>query len=429
MKPGETAPEDAPAIMLPNLRHLRLLDVAISESSLTAAANKVHISQPAASQAVAKLSEVFGARLIERSGNNVTPTQEGDIVVKRARRALEHLRATGPGQKGRKPSDRALAGDMLVRYASTAQLRAISAFATSGSFAAAARKLGQAESSVQRACRDIERIVGQPLFEGGQRKRTLTVAGQRLAEQASLALNEITLAQAELRERAGVFDSHLVIGALPLARTQLVPRAVVKLLARHPAARIEIIDGAYDALVQQMRLGACDFIIGALRGADLAKGLEERALFKDSLCIVARAGHPLAAGNGKVRGSDLARFPWILPRRDAPARHVFERLSAQHGLEDPARGHVETGSLVVVRGLLMASDALTLISLSQIEYEYTQGLLVPLDFPLEDAHRVIGITSLRSALPNRLQRNFLGFLEESSARVTSHMAQGNAGWL
>lgn len=417
MKTRDLVQEDSSILSLPNLRHLRLLDVAISENSLTAAANKVHISQPAASQAVAKLSEVFGARLIERSGNNVTPTPEGEIVVQRARRALEHLRATGPNLKGRKPADRAQTGDALVRYASTAQLRAVSAFATSGSFAAAARKLGQAESSVQRACRDIERIIGVPLFEGGQRKRSLTAAGQRLAEQASLALNEITLAQAELRERAGVFDSHIVIGALPLARTQLVPRAVVNLMARHPAARIEIVDGAYDALVQQMRLGACDFIIGALRGQDRPKGVQERPLFKDSLCIVARAGHPLAGC--KVQGSELARFPWILPRRDAPARHVFERLSAQHGLEDPGRGHVETGSLVVVRGLLMESDALTLISLSQIDYEYTQGLLVPLDFPLEDAHRVIGITTLSSALPNRLQQNFLEFLEDSSARIAS----------
>lgn len=167
MKTRDLVQEDSSILSLPNLRHLRLLDVAISENSLTAAANKVHISQPAASQAVAKLSEVFGARLIERSGNNVTPTPEGEIVVQRARRALEHLRATGPNLKGRKPADRAQTGDALVRYASTAQLRAVSAFATSGSFAAAARKLGQAESSVQRACRDIERIIGVPLFEGG----------------------------------------------------------------------------------------------------------------------------------------------------------------------------------------------------------------------------------------------------------------------
>ncbi|MDD7972053.1 LysR family transcriptional regulator [Roseinatronobacter alkalisoli] len=422
----ELAHDDASMAMFPNLRHLRLLDVAISESSLTAAARKVHISQPAASQAIAKLAEVFGARLIERSGNNVAPTPEGEIVVKRARRALDHLRATGPGLKGRKPTDRAQAGDLLVRYASTSQLRAVSAFATTGSFAAAARKLGQAESSVQRACRDIERIIGQPLLEGGQRKRVLTASGQRLAEQASLALNEVTLARAELRERAGVFDSHLVIGALPLARTQLVPRAIVQLMARYPAARIEIVDGAYDALVQQMRLGACDFIIGALRGRDRAKGLQERALFKDLLCIVARAGHPLAGR--RVQGAELARFPWILPRRDAPARHVFERLSSLHGLEDPARGHVETGSLVVVRGLLMESDALTLISLSQIDYEYTQGLLAPLDFPLDDAQRVIGVTLLDSSLPNSLQRTFLEFLEDSSASIVSgkppQLAQG-----
>lgn len=397
---------------LSNLRHLRLLDVAVRERSLSRAANLVHISQPAASQAIAKLAKLFGVRLLERVGNTVTPTEEGLIVVARARRALDHLRDLGPLARPRHAGARSGMADLLERYSSTSQLRALATFATTGSFASAARRIGQTETSIQRACRNIEQIIGLPLIEGGQRNRSLTAPGRIVAAQASLALKELATAHAELREREGVFDGRLVIGALPLARTRLVPEAVVRLMARYPEARIEITDGSYEALVQRLRFGTCDMIVGALRGATRPAGLREIPLFHDRLSIVARKAHPLAGR--AVTGADLRGFPWILPRIDSPARHLFEELAARHGLTDPSRGHVETGSLVNLRGILLESDALALISLRQIDYEYIQGLLVPLDFPIADTERPIGITLLEEALPTGLQGAFLEYLEDAS---------------
>lgn len=398
---------------LPNLRHLRLLVAAVETNSLTSAAHQLHISQPAASQAIAKLSRIFGVRLLERVGNNIAATSEGLVVLRRAARVLQHLRNVDLDHRPRRAAmARPEGADHLERYASMAQLRAIASFATTGSFALAARHLEQTESSVQRACRDLERIVAQDLFEGVQRNRLLTRAGQALAACASLALKEVLLAHAELRERVGVFDSRLVIGTLPLARTRLVPSGVLSVMARYPSARIEIIDGSYDALVQKLRFGTCDLIVGALRGAACGPGLSESVLLTDRLAVVARKGHPLAGR--AVRPADMAQFPWILPRRDAPARGVYERLAQRHGWSAPSRGYVETGSLVALRGLLLGSDALTLISPDQIHYEYMTGLLAPLDFPVEEGDREIGITQLESALPSRLLRSFLESLEASA---------------
>lgn len=172
-----------------------------------------------------------------------------------------------------------------------------------------------------------------------------------VAARAGLALKELATALAELRERAGFFDSRLVIGALPLSRTRLVPEAVVRLTRAYPDARIELVDGAYEALVERLRFGTCDLIVGALRGAVTARGLHERVLFEDTLRIVARAGHPLAGR--RLRADELRQYPWILPRRDSPARRVFEAFAGAHGLAAAARGHVETGSLVALRGLLL----------------------------------------------------------------------------
>src|SRR5690606_31967008 len=130
----------------------------------------------------------------------------------------------------------------------------------------AARRLGQTEPAVQRAAREIERLAGVPLFDGGPRDIRLTPLGEVVAIHAALALREVAAAHEELREGAGIHDGRLVIGTLPLARTRLVPQAIVQMMQAHPAVRIEVVEGRYEQLVRSLRSGACDLIVGALRG-------------------------------------------------------------------------------------------------------------------------------------------------------------------
>ena len=409
-------PAPAPATEVPNLRHLRLLVAAVSKGSLTRAADHVHISQPAASQAIQRLADVFGARLLERIGNRVIPTPEGRIVADRAARALAHLseagrrmaRATrgGPGGGG-------LASDLLERHATMAQLRALAAFAEAGSFSGAARALGQTEPSVQRAAREAERIAGVALFDGSFRALRLTPAGETLARHAALTLREVAAARMELAEREGRFDGRLVIGTLPLVRTRIVPEAVVALAARHPSAQIEIVDGPYEALVQALHLGACDMIVGALREGAAAPGLTEEVLFRDGLALVARAGHPLAGR--RLTGADLAGVSWVLPRRGTPSRAILDRLMEGWGIAGGGSGQIETGSLVALRGILAASDAITILSPRQIEVERAAGLLTVLDLPLKGTERPIGVTTLDSWQPTALGRDALAALRAAAA--------------
>ena len=387
---------------LPNLRHLRLFEAAVRLGSLTMASDVVHVSQPAASQAVARLEKLFNQRLLNRSPGRIEPTPAGVIVNNRSLRAMAHL-----GEAARRVAARGRGqpGGSLERHATAAQLRALSTYAEAGSFSAAARRLGQTEPAVQRAAREIEHILGLPLFEGVQHNLRLTPAGETVAQFSALALKEIALAHEELREMAGVFDGRIVIGTLPLSRTRLVPEAVVQVMQAFPDAKIEILDGTYSSLIRSLRTGACDVIVGALRGKDCGQGVTEQPLFLDSLAIVARAGHPL--GQGRVAPADLLKFPWVLPRKDSPARGVFDRVVEGGG----DRGYIETGSLVALRGVLLASDAVSIISPRQVDYELRQGLLTTLDLPLTDATRVIGTSLLAGVQPTALLSRFLAALD------------------
>jgi LysR family transcriptional regulator, regulator for genes of the gallate degradation pathway len=150
----------------PNLRHLRLLDATIRLQSLTKAAGEVHISQPAATQAMARLDVLYGEKLLVPGVKGLAASAAGEIVNLRGRRAFQHLREAlnrdGPRT------------DRMIRQITVSSLRALAAFGEGGSFSGAALVLGQTEPAVQRAARAVERAAGIELFTPGRRLIGLT---------------------------------------------------------------------------------------------------------------------------------------------------------------------------------------------------------------------------------------------------------------
>lgn len=392
----------------PNLRHIRLFAHAVAASSLSKAAEAVRVSQPAASQAISKLEGQFGGPLFERRGGGVLPTRRGLVVAARAVRALELLRDANAKLVRQSRMGRGLAQDLLETHATIAHLRAMAAFAQTGSFSAAARLIEQAEHSVQRAARELERIGGVALFDGRQQAARLTPAGLMLASRASLVLKELESAAEDVGALDGRFDGRIVVGTLPLVRTRIIPDAVSAWTRRHPAASIEILDGSYDVLIHSLGIGGIDMLVGALRDP-APKGLRQEALFDDGLSIVARAGHPLMRASA-VTGRELSNYPWALPRKGTPTRAIFDAIAKGFGIEAGLSGIVETGSLVALRGILLDSDRLTILSRRQIAYEESAGLLGVVPIELPPTRRPIGITTRSGWQPTLLQRAFVDML-------------------
>ncbi|WP_246226239.1 LysR family transcriptional regulator [Chelativorans xinjiangense] len=397
----------------PNLRHVRLFDAAIASSSLSRAAEKVHISQPAASQAISRLEKLFGGPLLDRQGAGVFPTERGAILARRARRSLELLRAASVSLARQSRIGKGLAVDLLEVHATSTQLRALAAFAEAGTFQGAARLLGQAEPSVQRAARQVERIGGVPLFDGAYRALHLTPAGLTLASHAHLILREFESALEEVREYEGTFDGRVIVGTLPLVRTRIIPSAIARLCASRPRATVEILDGDYDSLIRALLIGKIDLLVGALRRGAVGKGLVEETLFSDGVSIIGRADHPLVHKR-TVTYEDLAGYPWVLPRQGTPTRAIFNALAENFPPQWRWNGAVVTGSLIAVRGILMQTDRLTILSRQQIEYDEKAGLLKVIPFALPQSERPIGMTARSDWQPTALQRDFVDALREAA---------------
>ena len=182
-----------------------------------------------------------------------------------------------------------------------------------------------------------------------------------------------------------------------------------------PRVQIRIIDGPYAELLRGVREGDLDCMIGALRQPAPAEDVIQEPLFADPLAIVAGRDHPLTR-QAAVTLTDTLAYPWVAPPKATPAgSYLFETLRIQDLPQTPVR--VVSSSLVLLRGLLMQGNYLTIISRHQISEEERQGLLVALPVALKDSHRVIGLTYRADWRPTAMQRKFIDFLRESTRNI------------
>lgn len=397
----------------PNIRHLRAFAEVARHKSIRRASAEVYLSQPAITQAIAKLETTVGVALFERRSDGMFATLPGQLYLSRVQRALAYI-AAGTKEAvriGHKKGGRGFSN--LDQLLTGVQLRAAAALSESENFSLAARSIGISQPSLHRAARDLERLSGLTLFDASSRGVSLSPEAKIIAQHAKLAFAELDQGRAEVDEWKGSGSGRIVIGTMPLARTYILPKAILALMASHPQVGISVIDGPYDDLLYGLRHGDIDLLIGALRAPLPVDDIVQEVLFEDPLMIAARSDHPLAQQH-PVALSDLAAFPWVLPRAGTPTRDHFDALFENSG--QPSR-IIEASSLVLIRGLILGSDTLTLISAHQIRHEQQTGSMIRIDIDTSATTRPIGITQRRDWQPTATQRKFLDDLRQAGNRA------------
>lgn len=395
-----------------NLRHLRAFHETARLGSISAAASEVHLSQPAITQALAKLERTLGVALFVRARGGIFLTQPGETFRNRVERAQDYLRV-GAERCARSASKKGSGGfqrfDHLV---TSAQLRAFLAVDEAGNFSWAARKIGIAQPALHRTARDLERLSGAALYGKTAQGIELTPAAQAFALSARLALAELRQGIDEINAWLGHDSTELNVGTMPLARSYVLPKAINDFTRLRPEVRLRVVDGPYTDLLHGLRHGQLDVLIGALRDPVPADDVAQTPLFDDALAILARADHPLA-GRGGVTVQELAGWSWVTPPRGVPTRELFDALFSDAGIAAPTR-IVESSSQILLRGVLLGSDRLTILSPHQVRLEIEQGLLTQLDVDLSHSSRTIGLTTREDWQPTATQSILLDLLERAA---------------
>lgn len=384
-----------------SLRHFRVFLAVVDLRSPTRAADRCPVSQPAVTQALAKLEREAGGALFERTRQGFFMTPRGRVLDARLRRAVKRLDAALTDVAPR-----------LVVTATVARLQALVATAEAQNVTLAARRLGLAQPTVHRAITQIEQAAARPLFERTSFGMVPTRSCRDLAQAARLAFAEFDQAEADIAEFDGREAGRIVVGALPLSRSVVLPDALARFRMARPNGRVTIVDGPYDEMLAGLRRGEIDFIIGALRDPLPIGDVIQEPLFADHLAMLARPGHPLAHERD-IPLDVLVRHPWIVPHPGTPSREQFDALFEQHGMSLPD-SIIECGSVLLMRELLLKSDILGCISGQQAEADVRNRLLVPLRTTIDWPGRSIGVTYRSDWIPTFAQGLLLDEVRKSA---------------
>lgn len=361
-----------------NLRWLRMFLAVIEYGSAHRAAEKLHLTQSSFTKAVQNLEREAGVLLFERTRRGMTPTAFGVALATRARRAIAYLNGA---ERELRAVQAQLEGAVCRGFGSRLtrrQLSALVAIADHKTERSAALVLSVSQPVVAQALRDLEHLVGVPMFLRTAREMAPTPWGEILAQRAKLAFSEIAAADADIASLLGQVTGRVVVGALPLSG-QLVPSAINCLLGDHPGLHVSVVDGTFTSLIRGVMCGDVDVIIGALEHPTPPYDIAKESLLEDRMVIVARRHHPLARKR-HLSFNDLRGVQWVVPRVRTPARMYLDRIALAAGL-DLGQSPIESNSFLTSRALLLDSDRLAIVACRQIDIDAGLLAILPLELP------------------------------------------------
>jgi LysR family transcriptional regulator of gallate degradation len=381
--------------LFPHLRLLRALAAVLQAGSSQQAAALLHVAQSSVARSIVKLESELCCPLVERSGRGLLPTDRGRMLALRATRALQLL--SDVDRHRARTSVSRWHTSPLALGAGPRHLQVLLRLAELGSEGRAATALGVSQSAVHQSLAQLEHMAGVTLFSRTRLGLRLDENGEAVLLATRLVLAELRQASDEFAAANGGLHGRLVIGTLPFSTTMLLSPAVEQLLASHSDVQVVIVDGTFDALVQQLRRAEVDFIVGALRESAPAADVIQEVLFEDRLSVVVRGNHPLSKVR-KPTWNMLRDAKWVMPMPGTPAQVAFNQMIQAAGLPAPT-DQLRANSALMTQALLADSDRLALMSPRQVERELASGQLALVPLNVQHATRRIGVLWRKDSLP------------------------------
>lgn len=255
------------------------------------------------------------------------------------------------------------------------RLRYFIALAETLHFGRAAQRLHITQPPLSRQIAALEGSLGTPLFVRNSRSVTLTPAGEDFYRHATRLLSELDLAVRSAQATARGERGELRIGFTMYAAWNVLPGLLKRYVERHPAVRLTLRETLPRDLQQALNAGEID--LGIAFPTPVAAPLDYRPLFREPLCAVLPAAHPLAE-NACIDAGALAGERFVtFPRSTAPTLHAAVTACCEQAGFEP-NIHLETHLQQTIVNLVAAGFGVALVPDSMRRLQLPDAVFRPL---------------------------------------------------
>jgi DNA-binding transcriptional LysR family regulator len=210
-------------------------------------------------------------------------------------------------------------------------LKAFITIAENGSFSAAAQRLHLTQSAISKRIALLEDQVTQPLFDRIGRSVQLTEAGHALVPRAKRILQEIADTKQYMSDIRGSVSGPLRIATSHHVGLHRLPPFLKTFSQQYPEVHLELTFIDSEQAINAILQGEFELALITLPEAILdntTDNIQYHHLWQDPMEFIVNNNHPLSLKK-KIKLSDLAAYPAILPDRNTYTTELIQQLFTQ----------------------------------------------------------------------------------------------------
>lgn len=284
-------------------------------------------------------------------------------------------------------------------------LRFLLAIEEHGTFTRAAEAEGISQPALSNKIGLLERQLGTRLVDRGRHGAKLNPYGALLTRHAR-ALDAVVERAAEEIDLATRGDSGpLVIGGTPISMVELVPRALARLDQINNRIRISLIEADDDILLDKLRAGEIELMLGGLVNDQREKDIVEEPLIEFPLQAVVGRANSLW-DRDLVSLTELVDQVWALPAAGSVIRSYVDAIFANSGDSMPT-SYWSCSSMHGLKSVIQHTSRISLMPVHAISLEADNGVLKGLKLSSPTSNRKLNIMRLSHLPMSSLTKAFI----------------------
>ncbi len=203
------------------------------------------------------------------------------------------------------------------------QLEMFRTVAETSSFTKAGEKLHVSHSAISRQVKLLEDELQVALFSRANKRVFLTEPGKALLGHAATIFDEVTSAVRSVSQKSTKITDHLTLGTGTTMLNFFLPPVLEEFKRQCPTVAIHIKTGQWPIVIEDVRTGMVDLVIGTLPLPLLGRELSVRPLYREELVVVVGKNHPLSRKK-VIQPQELNNFPLLAFLSYSATRQILE---------------------------------------------------------------------------------------------------------
>ncbi|PHS32211.1 MAG: LysR family transcriptional regulator [Sulfurovum sp.] len=241
----------------------------------------------------------------------------------------------------------------------------------SGHLTNVAKSMGLSQSAISMSIKELENILGRPIFDRINKKLVLNEVGRAFHKEIDPLFKKLSDIEHEFQnsENKGMIR----VGASTTIVDYLMPAIICSYMTAYPDVKITLKEGNTQDIAKLVEEGEIDvgFVEGFVAGSNIIKekiGIDELLVITENEKI---------AKAKPVYIDELADMRWVLREEGSGTREVFLEYIKEK--VDDLNIFLELGHTESIKGILKNRECLTCISKISVEKELAEGKLFQVD--------------------------------------------------